>query len=70
MRAAERRESPGAYRGFRFSTQLAKAYPRLPAPPLHPHPPRYARDDAATPILDVMVGFLRILVGAYTRARQ
>jgi len=35
-----------------------------------PHPPRYARDDAASPILDVMVGFLRILVGAYSTSES
>src|SRR5579864_1312505 len=39
VRAAERRESPGSYRGFRFSTQLGKAYPRLSPPPPRPHTP-------------------------------
>ena len=62
VRVAERRENPGAYRGFRFSTQLGEAYPRAPSSPSHP-PGRATRAMMLlADSLDYMIGFLRILV--------
>jgi hypothetical protein len=51
--------------GFSFLYPARQSIPPPAPSPPHPLPPRYARDDAASPILDVMVRFLRILVGAY-----
>jgi hypothetical protein len=68
-RAAERRESPGGKPGFSFLYPARRSIPPAPPSPPAPLPPRYARDDSASPILDVMVRFLRILVIGNTGRR-
>lgn len=52
--------------GVFVSLPSSAKHTRPPSQLSHPHPPRYARDDAASPILDAMVGFLRILMAAYS----
>ena len=58
--------------GFSFLYPARQSIPppvAAPSPPPHTHPPRYARDDAASPILDVMIGFLPILMAAHSTWR-